>query len=118
MFQENYIENYMALLACITSEKFLSANSAIRQITLENVDVKNVRTKNREINCKRMSSKKAIKIIVIDTLENKEHEFKSIAAAERSLKVNKGTIAQYTKANRIYKKRYIFKKIEGEANEH
>ena len=118
MFQENYIENYMALLACITSEKFLSANSAIRQITLENVDTKNVRTTKRTGHVRKVNSKKAIKIIVIDTLENKEHEFKSIAAAERSLKVNKGTIAQYTKANRIYKKRYIFKKIEGEANEH
>ncbi len=111
MFQENYIENYMALLACITSEKFLSANSAIRQITLENVDIKNVRTKNREINYKKMNSNKSIKVKVIDTLENKEYEFKSIAAAERFLKVNKGTIAQYKKANRMYKKRYIFKQI-------
>ena len=118
MFQENYIENYMALLACITSEKFLSANSAIRLITLENVDTKNVRTVKSTEHIRKINSKKAIKIIVIDTLKNKESKFNSIAEAGRFMKVNKSTISQYIRANRIYKKRYIFKKIEGEANEH
>ena len=117
MFQENYIENYMALLACITSEEFLTANRAIRKVILENVEGNVVKSKIRN-KSKTKTTNKSVKTVVIDTLRNKEYEFRTIKEAEKYFNISHGIITSYIKANRMYKKRYIFKRKEGVHNEY
>lgn len=95
--EEQYIYNYLALTACLISDKPIDTNYAIKRVT------------GQDVSDKVISHSKTRRIIIIDTLTNQKIEFESQGAASKYLGVNRNTTGIYVKSGKIYKERYYFK---------
>lgn len=101
-----YTENYIALLACIVSKKEITGDSAIRMVLGD----RSFGWKNgKDGNVKHQNSKA---VEVHDTVEDKVYKFASGVEAAEFIGMHKRSVSIYTKTGNLYKKRYLFKRLD------
>lgn len=95
-----YIENYKALLSCIITPNKPNVDYAIKMLT------------GRDVSHQYKDKWQQTDIKLTDLLTNEVIIFKSQKEVNDYLGVKYGTVAKYLNSGQIYKKRYLFERVD------